>query len=621
MAVAGETDNPVVAADDAFGMTLGTETIGIYGPALVRGFNPQAAGNVRLDGLYFDQQAPLSNRVIEGSTIHVGISNTGYIFPAPTGIVDYTLRSGRGSSPAATLMAYAGPFDSTAVYLDASLPLLEQQIMIPIGGGAELQATAPGYTSRVYSFGTVPKWMPNEKITVRALLDWQRVSHERKEPFVFPSGDFIPPSIGGGNWGQNWSETRATMLNFGAMLGADLSEHWSMSAGFFRSISDSPVSYSDLYFNAQPSGSADHLVVGYPNQHAASTSGEVRLMRHASVGAWYHDVIVSMRGRDVRDIYGGSDVVDLGTISLGDTQQFPEPAFRYSARDTDHGDLSATGIIYRIQLPNKFDSSIGLQRYDYRKSDTLADGPQFRLGESTWRGYASLTYSLTEQVTAYTGYTQGLEDSGVSPSNAENRGAVLHATETWQVDAGLRYLMADRVKWLLGIFEINEPYFSIDQSNVDRELGAQQARGLEFSVSGQICPGLSIVGGAMITHVKVIGSDLTALGISSVAFGQSHNQFVLNADYRPEFWPALSVDFGFNRTGVTPASQDGTLGIPPFNIINVGGRYRFGILGHSASLRVQVSNLTNVYTWNVNSTPGFYRLPPRGFLAYLTVGV
>ena len=58
------SDNAVIAADDAFGTTIGTETIGLYGPDQVRGFSPQTAGNARIDGLYFDQQAPLSSRVL-----------------------------------------------------------------------------------------------------------------------------------------------------------------------------------------------------------------------------------------------------------------------------------------------------------------------------------------------------------------------------------------------------------------------------------------------------------------------------------------------------------------------------------------------------------------------------
>src|SRR5437868_5099632 len=83
------SDDPVASASDAFGLTLGLEKIGLYSPGFVRGFSPQTAGNVRIEGLYFDQQGPLSKRVVDGSSIRVGVSEVGYTFPAPTGIVDY----------------------------------------------------------------------------------------------------------------------------------------------------------------------------------------------------------------------------------------------------------------------------------------------------------------------------------------------------------------------------------------------------------------------------------------------------------------------------------------------------------------------------------------------------
>ena len=65
--------------------------------------------------------------------------------------------------------------------------------------------------------------------------------------------------------------------------------------------------------------------------------------------------------------------------------------------------------------------------------------------------------------------------------------------------------------------------------------------------------------------------------------------------------PSLSLDLSVNRTGVTPASEDGVVDIPPFNIINVGGHYRFHTsFDYPVSfLRVQVTNVTNVSVWNV----------------------
>jgi iron complex outermembrane receptor protein len=45
----------VASANDAFGLTLEPESMGMYNSSSVRGFNPQTADNVRIDGLYFDQ--------------------------------------------------------------------------------------------------------------------------------------------------------------------------------------------------------------------------------------------------------------------------------------------------------------------------------------------------------------------------------------------------------------------------------------------------------------------------------------------------------------------------------------------------------------------------------------
>ena len=114
------SDDPVAAADDGFGLTQGLESIGLYSPGSIRGFNPQAAGNVRIDGLYFDQQGGLSNRVVEGSTIRVGISETGYAFPAPTGIVDYDLRHVGNGDPSGSAVLTVGPFQGRDTALTAS---------------------------------------------------------------------------------------------------------------------------------------------------------------------------------------------------------------------------------------------------------------------------------------------------------------------------------------------------------------------------------------------------------------------------------------------------------------------------------------------------------------------
>src|SRR5687767_10325529 len=62
-------ENAVKAAEDAFGVTIGRETLGLYTTTSVRGFSPTAAGNARINGLYFDQVWALNARLRSATTI------------------------------------------------------------------------------------------------------------------------------------------------------------------------------------------------------------------------------------------------------------------------------------------------------------------------------------------------------------------------------------------------------------------------------------------------------------------------------------------------------------------------------------------------------------------------
>lgn len=83
-------ESAVDAAEDAFGTRVGNESLGLYGPYNARGFSPAAAGNMRIEGLYFDQQAQLNNRNSRGNAVRVGISAQSHAFTAPTGVADFT---------------------------------------------------------------------------------------------------------------------------------------------------------------------------------------------------------------------------------------------------------------------------------------------------------------------------------------------------------------------------------------------------------------------------------------------------------------------------------------------------------------------------------------------------
>jgi iron complex outermembrane receptor protein len=617
------SDNPVTSAEDAYGLTLGLESIGLYGPGQVRGFSPHAAGNVRIDGMYFDEQGGLSNRVIEGSTIRVGVSEIGYAFPAPTGIVDYDLRH-PGDEPGATIIAKAGPFEARGISIDGSLPLIGHELLLPIGVSSEVSTETPygpypGLTSRVTSVGATPQWSPNGKITVRALFDWQQTRDAKTLPLYFTSGNFLPPRIPRGFLGQDWAQGRSVTLTLGGLVSAQLTGDWSLRAGLFHSVNDNPSGFADLYTGVQRDGQSEHFVIGYPDQNASSTSGEVRLTDRFTTGDWHQELIFMARGRDTTARYGGEDIVDFGSALIVRKAQVPEPDFRFSMRATDRSELWSIGTAYHADWRGIGELELGIQEENYRKAVTSPSGSVSEVTARPLRAYGNAAFAVTPRLTLYAGFTQGLEDSGVAPSSAQNRGAVLPASKTWQIDSGLRYVVTPELKIIAGVFELQKPYFNLDTNNIDRELGAQRATGLEFSIAGQLLAHLDVNVGILAGKVSISGSNLAAEGVGPVAVGQPRLTYSANVNYSVPWWPAVSLDASAVHYGSVPASVDNGIYTPAVTQVNLGGRYKFTAFGENNTLRVQIQNALDSSWWSNVYTPGFFQWPPpRTVFVYLT---
>lgn len=155
-------ENVITQASDAFGTSVGDETIGLYSGGNVRGFSAFAAQNVRIEGLYFDNQGPLSDAVRAGSTIQVGISALGYPFPAPTGIVDFSLRRSADKAVVSARTGF-GDFFAPFATVDAALPLAGN-LDLNIGAGVEEFVYPDGADFWFVRYGGVMRWRPAEGV-------------------------------------------------------------------------------------------------------------------------------------------------------------------------------------------------------------------------------------------------------------------------------------------------------------------------------------------------------------------------------------------------------------------------------------------------------------------------
>src|SRR5688572_2539792 len=227
-------ENAVASAQDAFGTSVGNERVGLYFPQSARGFSPVQAGNVRINGMYFDYQADLNQRLISGSNVRVGLTAQGYPFPAPTGVADFSLRL-PGSEAVASTVAGIGPFGGPRLEVDAQLPVTET-LGVAAGVGVNEQELYHGGEVRVLNAAAVARWRPAENVEIIPFWSMQDESGGEAQPIIFTAGAFLPPRFERRRYfGPEWAQNEGQDFNYGllATFGAG---DWTLRGGAFRSI-------------------------------------------------------------------------------------------------------------------------------------------------------------------------------------------------------------------------------------------------------------------------------------------------------------------------------------------------------------------------------------------------
>jgi iron complex outermembrane receptor protein len=607
--------NVVAAAEDAFGISLGPESLGLYNAGSVRGFSPLAAGNLRLNGLYFDQQGQTIERLVNETRIRVGLSAVNFPWPAPTGIVDYLLRRPEDSRALSSIF-YFGPYQNREVDLDGHESFWNGRVGIAAGASYHTEEDLPGWSYRVTSFGLLPQWTPGKDLVLRAFWGRRSVFDQPTQPTLYLDGGQSPQRVPQRYFGQNWTAADYSTEDYGALVSARLNQNWTVRAGVFRSLYDVPRSHLDLYLNTSSDGIGDHVVVAEPDQSYNSTSGEVQLAYALAGKSWHQEVIFGVRGRNTRSLYGGADSVDFGLGVDGKYSPISRPNFVFGNRTVDRVREYSPEASYSVGWNRYVYYTVGIQRPDYIRlvADPGSGNSTSVVRPSLYN--SSLVVRPTMRLTLFGALTRGLEDAGIAPANASNRGAVLGATRSSQQEVGVTYSLTPGATLTTAGFEIRKPYFALDARGLFTNLGEERHRGVEISLNGQVSSGLSLVAGAMLLAPEVTANS-AAESIGRRAIGQPGWVAQLSVDYRMPRLLQLSVDCTVGARGSEMARVDNRAEVPGYTTLDLGMRYRLSLGRVSPVLRVQLLNATNTYNWFVGGDGGLQASAPRRVWAYL----
>lgn len=620
------TTNAVTQATDAFGYRSGQESVGIYDDQFVRALSLEAAGNYRIGGYYFVRSAGTNSPLVEAVTVGVGRNTMVTDFPGPTGIVNITMRE-----PSASRASQATLHFNT--YERPQLELVHNAVGSSGSGFIGAFTLNPdendmqGGDGRSMLLGIAPRLQIGERTAVRVFGVEYR--YERNAAFrLTPAGPVLPARFERGRYlGQEWAKETGVNRLAGLIFEHRFDEHWSAGTAAYFSEGNPRKAYLHLFPGVDDRGNAQSRIIVSPEHRFDTWSGEGRLMWHGAVGDLEQRLSANVRFRQSRAQRGGDALVELGPVNL---HEHPTDVVRHDvfgpALDRDAIDQYGSGITYRAAWRERLAVSAGVLNTQYEKTTRRANAEQSNASEP-WLYNLGGTYNLTSKFSLYGSYTRGLEDSGSAPQTASNRNSVLPAIMATQREAGVRYAVLPKASLVVSAFDIRKPYAGLRRDTGSYELiGAVRHTGIEGSLSGEIGPGLTAVIGGYVMSPKLSGVEISAGRTSSEPVGVAKLRAIAALNYSLPIASDIALDMRMEHSGKRPARSnprpgtlDSDLYIPSNSTLDVGARYRFRLDGKRATLRVQVLNVFDDYSWIVNSAEALNYTEPRRYRLAFTV--
>ena len=616
-------ENAATQSSDAFGRSVGNDKSGIYNSDDVRGFNPVDAGNVRIEGLYFDQVDRISQRVIEGNTIRVGIASQRFAFPAPTGLVDYSLSQPRGKNSYSFNFEQGNSFSTgPGGSFEIKQPLDGARLGISGGVGGRNAGRPEGGHATFNAFGATLAFRPSPGTDVLLFVGDFRSRSDEARPTLFLAGTAGPPKLERGqDLSQTWTGRDSDSWQWGGIVRAPLGSGLRLESGLFHARRDHHQVYADLYTGVQADGSsAGHRIIADRGSFDSSISGEMRLVKLWQGGGTSQQLILSLRGRHKVRRFGGVATFNLGPGDLTRRTEYARPAIVIGAKNRDQVDQMIVGIGWSLVSNSGLIVDAGLSRGSYAKAIDFADpllaDPRINDRPITWN--LSASYRVLPRVTLYVGASQGLEEALIAPDVAINRSEAPPAIRTSQVEAGVKVALSPKLTLVAGAFSITKPYYNLDPALRYRQLGDLTNRGIELSLTGQIVPGLNVVGGTMLLDPKIAGEAVDSGQIGPRPLGQVRSHTFVTFDWRlVQGRGPLSFDLTIESWSSRVGNAAGTVFAAPRTVINLGARYRFKTAGGSFLIRPQVFNLFDNYGWQVSTSGGWTYSAPRSITLQL----
>lgn len=612
-----QDNNAAQAAEDAFGERQGVEQIGLYDEGQVRGFDLGNSGAYRIDGAYFARNSFLTDSILQGVGVQVGVGAARLDFTSPSGVVNYRLREVGAEN---SLTVSAGLRDYNTAFTDLNATLASKDGRFGIVGGALLRPDARwngGGKGEAYDYGALAQWRPNDALRARAFVSYSTRDYNGDSAFMTTEDGLPPAAEPLTQHTPGWSKAVYDQTNLGVLVDARVMG-WIIDASAFRSTYDPErADFTVLAVDRQGQGTA--TIWSTPARSIWSDSAEVRAARAFRTGDLTHRISIAARGRVSETELAAGQRIPLGAFNYRRPPEAPKPVLVDDGRrGLDRVDQVTASLGYAL-IWGPLTLRAGLHRTRYEKTFRQLDGSANEGVQSRWFHNASATWALNDRATLFASWVTGLEETGTAPKNAVNQDEVLPPVQAEQFELGLRYALTPELTLITAAFDTSKPTTGLRADGVFTLVGQVRHRGVEASLAGEVRPGTNVVIGGMWMDPQVSGELVDSGQIGALATGQSSKILNANIEQVLPFAPGWSVDANLGWWSARKVTADADFTAPANAQLLLGARYRFTLQDNPAVFRVAVVNVLDDRGWWGDPAEYIWKQGPRTWRASLTV--
>lgn len=570
-----------------------------YDNIAIRGILVENRGNYRLNGslpIINLIDVPLENK--ERVEVLKGASSLYYGFVPPSGIVNLVTKRA-GKTPVTNFAVSANHHGAAIVHADLARRFGDEQqfgARINLAGGRE-DIGIDNFSGDRGLAAAAFDWRATKDLSFKLDLEHYRKDVSEQAAIRVPAaanGTITLPGIPDNrlNLAGEWQKYDAKATNLLFRTDYAVSDNWGIlfEAGKARTTRDRAFSQFQNYNLA--TGDGELAIFFSPGQEYENENYRTELYGSLP-GTWItHELSLgftaNQRDQNSRSAPGVTVAQNLFNPLAIAPRSPAGPARSALSTIKDRGWYLSD----RVSFGEKWQVMAGVRSSDY---ESVSATTRFEADEVT--PSVALMYKPAPNISIYTSYIEGVEESGQAPANRANSGEILAPAISRQKEIGVKAEVARGVLLQAAYFDIKRASTTVDAANRFVLNGMAQYKGVELAASGEVTRQLSLIGSLLFLDAEQLNAD-NPTTFGKIPDNTPKRTASLFAEYRLQSVPGLALSGGLHYVGERPVDNENRAFVDAYTTASIGARYITRLAGKRTTFQAVIDNVTDKDYWS-----------------------